>query len=161
MLAAIMFVSKLLMEALPNMHLIGVLTMAYTLVFRKNALIPIYLYVLLNGIYAGFNMWWVPYLYIWTLLWGATMLLPGNMKPRTQCIVYPTVCAIHGLLYGTLYSPAQAIMFGLDFDGMIAWIIAGIPFDLIHAAGNLVLGILIVPIVGACKKQWQGIRRRG
>ncbi len=150
MLAAIMFVSKLLMEALPNMHLLGVLTMTYTIVYRRRALIPIYLYVLMNGLYAGFNMWWVPYLYIWTLLWGVTMLLPRNMKARTACIVYPVVCALHGLLYGTLYAPAQAVMFGLDLRGMIAWIIAGIPFDLIHAAGNFALGFLIVPISRRC-----------
>jgi len=30
---------------------------------------------------------------------------------------------------------------------MIAWIIAGFPFDLIHGTSNLVCGLLIVPIV--------------
>ncbi|MBR2453730.1 MAG: hypothetical protein IKB35_01875, partial [Clostridia bacterium] len=63
MLGSLMFCSKLIMEALPNIHLLGMLTMTYTLVFRKKALIPIYVYVMLNGLYSGFNMWWVPYLY--------------------------------------------------------------------------------------------------
>ena len=70
MLAAIMFCSKVVMEFLPNIHLLGVLTMVYTIVFRSKALIPIYGYVLLNGLYAGFSIWWVPYLYIWTILWA-------------------------------------------------------------------------------------------
>ncbi|MBE6634879.1 MAG: hypothetical protein E7617_01585 [Ruminococcaceae bacterium] len=146
MLGAIMLISKLVMEAIPNVHLLGALTMTYTIVYRKKALIPIYIYVLLNGLYAGFNMWWVPYLYIWTLLWGVTMLLPRNMNARTACMVYPVVCALHGLLYGTLYAPAQAVMFGLDLRGMIAWIIAGLPFDAIHAAGNFAVGFLIEPL---------------
>lgn len=47
MLATLMFTSKLLMEALPNIHLLGMLTMVYTLAFRYKALIPIYLYVLM------------------------------------------------------------------------------------------------------------------
>ena len=146
MLASIMLCSKLIMEALPNIHLLGALTMVYTLIFRKRALIPIYLYVFLNGLISGFSMWWVPYLYIWTILWGATMLLPKNMPGKIQMIVYPAVCCLHGLLYGILYSPAQALMFKFTFKQAIAWIIAGFPFDIIHAVGNLVAGLLIVPL---------------
>ena len=75
MLGALMFVSKIIMEVLPNIHILGLLIIVYTLTYRVRALIPIYIYVLLNGLIAGFSLWWVPYLYIWTLLWGATMLL--------------------------------------------------------------------------------------
>ena len=62
MLGTLMFCSKLAMEALPNIHLLGMLTMVYTLVYRKKALIPIYIYVILNGAFSGFNLWWVPYI---------------------------------------------------------------------------------------------------
>ena len=146
MLGALMFVSKVAMEMLPNLHLIGVLTVAYTAVYRWRALIPIYVYVLMNGVYAGFNLWWMPYLYIWTVLWGFTMLLPRRMPSWLRCAVYPILTAIHGILFGILYAPAQALMFGLDFDGMIAWIIAGIPFDIIHSVGNFCLGFLVFPL---------------
>ena len=152
MLGAIMFCSKLVMELLPNIHLIGALTMIYTLVYRKKALYPIYIFVILTGLYGGFGLWWVPYLYIWTILWAVTMLLPKNLSYKAEAIIYPIVCSLHGLLYGTLYAPAQALMFGLDFDGLIAWIIAGIPFDLLHAGGNLVAGLLIVPLSKLLKK---------
>ena len=80
MLGMVMFVSKIVMEYLPNIHLLAMLTMAYTLVFRAKALIPIYVYVFVNGLYAGFATWWVPYLYIWTVLWGVTMLLPRSYR---------------------------------------------------------------------------------
>ena len=146
MLGAIMFVSKIVMEFLPNVHLLGALTMTYTIVLRKKALIPIYIYVMLNGLYAGFSLWWMPYTYIWTILWGVTMLLPGGMPKRLKYIVYPAVCSIHGFLFGILYSPAQALMFGLSYKQMLAWIVAGLPFDLIHGVGNLVAGLLIMPL---------------
>ena len=146
MLGTVMFLSKLVMEALPNIHLLGTLTMTYTVVYRKKALIPLYVYVFLNGLYAGFSLWWVPYLYIWTILWGITMLLPKGMPRAAACVVYPLVCGIYGILFGILYAPAEAVMFDLDFDGMIAWIIAGIPFDLLSALGNAVTGLLIVPL---------------
>lgn len=146
MLATLMFCSKILMEVLPNIHLLGMLTMTYTVVLRKKALIPVYVYVFLNGLYGGFSMWWVPYLYIWTILWAVTMLLPKNMPKKIACVVYPAVCALHGFLFGLLYSPAQAVMFGLDFEQLIAWITAGLPFDAIHGVGNFVAGLLILPV---------------
>lgn len=151
MLGVIMYISKIFMELLPNIHLLGMLTMVYTVVYRKKALIPIYVYVFLNGMFCGFALWWIPYLYIWAVLWGVTMLLPKNMKKRTAVPVYAIICALHGLLFGTLYAPAQAIMFGLNFKGMITWIIAGLPYDAIHGAGNLAAGLLIVPLSEALK----------
>lgn len=147
MLGAMMYASKVLMEFLPNVHLLGVFVIAMTVVYRKKALYPIYIYVFLNGLFAGFATWWIPYLYLWTLLWGAAMLLPKNMPKKLQPIVYMCLCAAHGFLFGTLYAPAQAILFGLDFKGMIAWIVAGLPWDMVHGISNFFCGILIVPII--------------
>ena len=112
MLGAVMFASKLLLELLPNIHLLGMFTMAYTVVYRRRALIPIYVYVLLNGIFCGFAAWWLPYLYLWAILWGVTMLLPRGLRPRLAVPMYMLVCGLHGLLFGTLYAPAQALLFG-------------------------------------------------
>lgn len=147
MLGAVMYGSKLLMEIAPNVHLLGVLVIAYTIVYREKALYPIYTYVFINGIFAGFAAWWIPYLYIWTILWGVTMLLPKRIPKKIRPLVYMSVCAAHGFLFGTLYAPVQAIMFGLNFEGMIAWIIAGLPWDFVHGVSNFVCGLLIMPIV--------------
>ena len=146
MLGSIMFISKIIMELLPNIHLLGMLTMTYTVVFRKKALIPIYIYVMLNGIYSGFAMWWIPYLYIWTVLWGVTMLLPKRIPRKLKCIVYPAICSIHGFSFGILYAPVQALMFGMNFRAMLAWIASGLPFDIIHGISNLFTGLLILPL---------------
>ena len=152
MLGSLMFVSKIAMEMLPNLHLVGVLTVVYTVVYRWRALIPIYIYVLMNGVYAGFSLWWMPYTYIWTVLWALAMLLPRRMPVWLKCAVYPILTALHGILFGILYAPAQAVLFGLDFDGMIAWIIAGLPYDMIHGFSNLGLGLLAVPLAELLEK---------
>ena len=149
MLGAVMYASKLLMEVAPNIHLLGVFTIAFTVVYRKKALYPIYIYVILNGTFSGFAAWWVPYLYVWTVLWGVVMLLPEHLPKRLRPLIYLTVCAVHGFLFGTLYAPAQAVLFGMSFQGMISWIIAGLPFDLIHGVSNFFCGILIVPVISA------------
>ena len=147
MLGGLMYASKMIMEVAPNVHLLSVFTVAFTVVYRKKALYPIYTYVFLNGLFCGFSTWWIPYLYLWTVLWAVVMLLPKNMPKRVKPIVYMLVCSAHGFLFGTLYAPAQAILYGLDFKGMIAWIIAGLPWDCVHGVSNLVCGLLIMPIV--------------
>ena len=151
MLGAVMYASKLLMEVAPNIHLLGVFTIAFTVVYRKKALYPIYIYVILNGIFSGFAVWWVPYLYVWTVLWGAVMLLPKHLPKKIRALVYMAVCAGHGFLFGTLYAPAQALLFGMCFQGMVSWIIAGLPFDFIHGVSNFFCGILIVPVITALR----------
>lgn len=151
MLGAVMYASKVLMELAPNIHLLGVFIISFTVVYRKKALYPIYIYVILNGIFCGFAAWWIPYLYIWTVLWGIVMLLPEKMPKKIRPFVYMSVCAAHGFLFGTLYAPAQAILFGLSFQGMISWIIAGLPFDFIHGVSNFFCGILIMPVISVLR----------
>lgn len=153
MLGTLMFCSKVLMELLPNIHLLGMFTMVYTVAYRKKALIPIYVYVFINGIYAGFSSWWIPYLYVWTILWALTMLIPKNIPKKVACVVYPLLCCLHGFAFGVLYAPAQALMFGFNFDQMVAWVASGFPFDMIHGFGNLLAGILILPLSELLKKQ--------
>lgn len=152
MLGSLMCASDYLMDLLPNVHLIGVFTVAITVVFRFKALWAIYTYVFLLGLTSGFSLWWIPYLYVWAVLWGVVMLLPKNMPKKIAPIVYMIICALHGYLFGTLYAPAQAIMFGYNFNQTVAWVIAGIPADLIHGTGNLICGILIFPLIKALKK---------
>lgn len=152
MLGAITFCSKLLMEALPNIHIVGMLVMLYTVVFRVKALIPIYIYVFLTGLYAGFDVWWIPYLYIWTLLWGITMCLPKNMPRAAATVVYSVICGLHGFLYGVLYAPVQALAYGFNFSQAVAWIAAGIPFDVLHGIGNTIFGCFIYRLAELMKK---------
>lgn len=142
-----MYASKMIMEVAPNVHLLGVFTIAFTVVYRKKALYPIYTYVLLNGIFCGFATWWIPYLYLWAVLWGATMLLPKRIPEKLRPLIYMLLCAAHGFLFGTLYAPAQALLYGLSFQKMVAWIISGLPWDFVHGVSNFFCGILIVPII--------------
>ena len=145
MLGSLMFCSKKIMEVLPNIHLLGMFTMVLTLTFRSKALIPIYIYVFLDGLFGGFGIWWYPYLYIWAILWLITMLLPKKMPRWLKLAVYPTVCALHGFAYGILYAPAQALFFNLNFEQTLAWIASGAVFDIIHGISNFIVGLLIVP----------------
>ena len=147
LLGSVMYLSKMIMELLPNVHLLGTFVIALTVVYRKKALFPIYEFVFITGLLSGFATWWLPYLYLWTVLWAVVMLLPRNIPAKVRPLVYMTICALHGYAYGTLYAPAQALIFGLNYTQMIAWIVAGLPWDFVHGTSNFFCGVLIQPLI--------------
>ena len=151
MLGAVMYASKIIMEFAPNIHLLAMFTIAFTVVYRRKALYPIYIYVLILGLFNGFSSWWIPHLYLWTVLWGVVMLLPRKISKRIQPLIYMVVAALHGFFYGVLYAPTQAILYGMNLKSTIAWIISGLPFDAIHGVSNFFCAILVVPLINALR----------
>jgi len=145
MLGDIMYVSDVLMEFLPNVHLVAMLIVVTTVAYRSYALISIYVYVFLNGLFSGFGPWWVGYLYIWTILWGAVMLVPRGLGKTIKRVLYIALCALHGFAFGLLYLPTQAIFFSSDPTYLKAWWSIGfVTADLYHGIGNLIFGILLI-----------------
>ena len=68
------------------------------------------------------------------------------MPPGVAVPVYCVVGALHGLAFGTLYAPAQALLFGMNFKATLVWIVSGLPWDAVHAAGNAAACLLCVPL---------------
>ena len=162
MLGTIQFLSKQVLEALPNVELVSTLTMVYTLVYRQKGLIPVFVFIFMEGLLWGFSLWWFPYLYLWPILWAVTLLLPRDLPVWAQVPVYAGVCGLFGLAYGTLYAPFQLVAFlDGDFRRMLLWIAAGFPWDVTHALGNLALGTLIVPLTAALQRLDAGIAGTG
>ena len=147
MLGSLLFCSKLLMEWAPNIHFIAPFIITFTLVYRKKALVPLYVFVLLTGVYGGFNVWWVPYLYIWLPLWGSALLLPRRAPAWLLTPLCMLLGGFHGICYGILYAPAQAFFFKYDLQMTITWILSGVPFDLLHSVGNFAACVLVYPLV--------------
>ena len=150
MYGALMFVFDLAFEMLPNIHGVALIICVITLLYRSRALISIAIYVSLNAIIAVASsinaLWWVPYIYIFPILWIFVMLIPKGLSLKVKVILCAIASGVHGLIFGTLYSPFQAIMFGLDINGMLAWIVAGLPWDLVHCLGNIAMCTLIYPL---------------
>jgi len=153
MLGTIMFLSKIIMQWIPSIHLLAMFIAAFTLTYRIKALIPLYIYIFIDGIFAGFAMWWLPYLYIWAPLWGAVMLVSELKLPHdVQVVALMIVCGFHGLSFGTMYAPSQALMYGLSFKATIAWISFGLPFDIVHGIGDFFAASLVIPLCTLLKK---------
>ncbi len=146
MFGSLMLASKMAMEFLPNIHLLAMFTGTLVAVYRVRALIPLYIYIFLDGLVHGFSLWWIPYLYIFLPLFFGFLLIPRGAPQWLKAILYPTVAGLHGLLFGVLYAPAQALIFGLDsWEKVLAWISTGLLFDITHAISNAFFGTMILP----------------
>lgn len=158
MLAAVMFSLKVALAGIPNIEPVSLLIIVYTAVYRARALIPIYIYVFLEGLYFGFSVYWFGYLYVWAILWLVIMLIPKRLflaRGRRAIAAGALIAAVSGLFglsFGTLMAPPQVLMFGLDMGRIWIWILNGIYFDLLHAAGNLAFGFAALPLVGLLRR---------
>ena len=146
-LGTIMYISRVVMAGIPSVHILGLIIASVTIAYRVRALIPIYVYVMLEGIFAGFSLWWLPYTYMWLILW-AMFMLAGKLKiPNVIKIpLYMVVCGLHGMSFGILWAPAQALMFNFSFEMTVACVMAGFWFDLVHGISNFAAGSLILPL---------------
>ena len=80
LLSAILYVSKVVLEFLPNIELVSLLVILYSLVFGWEAMLIVTVFNLFELIQWGFGTWWFSYLYVWPLLCVITMLLKKLIK---------------------------------------------------------------------------------
>ena len=137
MLGAIAFACQVSLIFLPNIEVVSILFIVYTRTFGKKALFPIYVFVLLEGIFWGFGSWWIMYLYIWTILWGISMIFHRN----DSSIAWAVINGAYGLCFGALCSITQGILFGIGSG--FAYFISGIPFDIVHCIGNFFTALFL------------------
>ena len=146
LLGALAFLGDIVFEGLPNVHPVAVLIAAYTVVYGWYALIPLYVYIFLIGFSWGFGAFWLPYLYVWLPLFLLIHIIPRCFPTALRTVLYTVICTLHGLFFGILWAPAQALMFGFTVKQTLAWIAAGLTFDIIHAVGNACASLLVLPI---------------
>ena len=77
LLGGILFAGKMVLAALPNVEPVSLLVMVYAVVYGRRALYPIYVYVALECLIWGLNIWSISYLYVWAILAGVAWLLRG------------------------------------------------------------------------------------
>lgn len=155
--SAILFISQILLSALPNIELVTLFVILFTIYFRYKALYSIYIFALLEGVVYGFSIWFISYLYIWTILFFIILIVSKRID---NFILFSIISAIFGLLFGTLSSIPYFFIGG--FSAAIAYIVSGIPFDIIHCISNFIITMILfrplslcfnrIPFINCCHK---------
>ena len=138
LLSAILYVSKVALEFLPNVELVSLLTVLYTLVFGKEAFLIVTVFNLFELIQWGFGTWWVSYLYVWPLLVLITLLLKKIIKE--EFLIWSVVSGLFGLIFGSLFA---IVYLPVDPASALAYWISGLPWDVWHGVCNFVLMLVI------------------
>lgn len=131
---ALVFGLQVALASIPNGEIVTLLFILYTLYFRRRTLYIIYTFALLEGLTYGFGIWWIMYLYVWTVLWAAVMLLGRRQRPAW---FWAILAACFGLTYGLLCALPYLIAGGAAMA--FAWWVSGIPFDLMHCVFNFII----------------------
>ena len=137
LLGVVLVASKQALAALPNIELVSLFTILFTLVFRRRVLGALGVFLLLQGLLYGFGSWWAMYLYVWPLLALLTWLFRW-MDKAWQWAIFS---GLYGLAFGTLCSLVYLPVGGPSMA--LAWILSGLPFDAVHAAGNFALALVL------------------
>ncbi|MGM9916185.1 hypothetical protein [Anaerotignum sp.] len=97
-LTALLFTGQVVMSFLPNLEIVSLLIILYTIFFGKKVFWMIYGFVFLEGFLYGFGMWWFQYLYIWSILAMVVLLLRNN----TSALFWSIISGFFGLSFGAL-----------------------------------------------------------
>lgn len=152
LMGALLAAGKQAMSGLPNIEPVSFLIILYTLELPRETPGAITVFLLLQGVLYGFGLWWVVYLYVWYLL----ALLAWVLRRCSHALVWACVSGAYGLCFGGLcaavYLAAKTPAFALS------WWLSGLPYDVLHGAGNFVLMLALYrPVRHAlqlAKRQW-------
>ena len=162
LMIAMIEVCKLVMQSLPNIEMTSFLIILFTLRFSRLTLYTIPAFILIEGLVYGFGLWWVMYLYAWPLLALVTLAFSRT----DSAFFWAMVSGVFGLLFGLLCAiPYFFIGFagGGPMQGlmqMLAWWVAGIPFDIIHGVSNFAIMLALYrPISNLLRRMPQIVHR--
>ena len=137
MMIATIEVAKNALAFIPNVELVSLLVILFTLYFGKKILFVIPAFILLEGCIYGFGLWWIMYLYVWPLL----ALITYIMRKQESVWVWAIMSGSFGLAFGALCSITYIVLSGPK--AAFAWWVSGIPFDILHCVSNFVLCLVL------------------
>lgn len=137
MMAASMEVAKLALSFLPNIELVSLFIIIFTLFLGNKVFYGIFVFVILEGFLYGFGLWWIMYLYCWPIL----ALLTKLLHKQSSIVAFALLSGTYGLFFGALCSIPYLFIGGpvMFFSNWVT----GIPFDIAHCLGNIIICFIL------------------
>lgn len=143
MLITIAVVGRIVFTFIPNVQpMTTIIIIASFLVSPLEAVIVAVMSTILSNLYLGMGPW-----VLWqALIWGLIGLVSGIIGkfhfriPLVFLILYSGFC---GIFYGFVMSIAMSFAMDVNFW---TYYLAGLPFDMSHAVGNIVFFAVFYPV---------------
>lgn len=136
--SVILVVSKEVLAFLPNIELVSLLLIIFTLnLGLKVGVLISSIFSLLQMLLYGISFWSLFYLVIWAILCLFTYLLRKYLTNYDRVAIFS---GFYGLIFGLLFSIPY---FLISVQAGISYYTLGITFDLVHCLGNYLLAVLL------------------
>ena len=135
---------KIALTFLPNVEVVSLFVILYTLAFGRKTVYAIFTFILLEGCLYGFGLWWIMYLYAWPLL----SFLAWRLRRQDRPLPFAMLSGVFGLFFGALCAIPYFFIGGWSMA--FTWWIPGIPYDLIHCGANFVLCLILFKPLHNC-----------
>ena len=153
-LGAMTFAAKYVMSFLPNIEPVSLMVMLFAVVFGWKWVYPVYLYVTMEILFYGLGLWNINYFYIWAVLGVSAWILKDLRHP----LAWAMLSGAFGLLFGALCGIVDVFIGGFGY-AVTKWV-SGIPFDIMHCAGNFVMALLLFcPLRKLLEAQYEKMRK--
>ena len=137
MMAAMLELGKLALNAIANVEVVTLLILLFSRRFGWRVFPSVFVFIGLEYLIFGFGMWSICYLYVWPLLAALGILFRQWNHP----LFWAILAGFFGLCFGALCAITSFFIGGLHFA--VSWWISGIPYDLIHAGANFVIVLVL------------------
>lgn len=134
---ALLFAAKMMLAALPNVEPVTLMVILLGSVFGPGSITAVLIYIFLEVLIWGVNIWVVSYF----LLWPALLFISCLLKKSDSAFAAACLGALFGYGFGALCALTMIPVLGIA--GAIAWWQSGVLFDLIHGTSNFILVLLL------------------
>lgn len=147
MMTAMLEAVKMALASVPNVELVTLLIILFTLFLGWKTLIAVWAFVGIECVVWGIGLWTIMYIYIWPLLVLFTLLLK-NVKASWP---FWFLSGFFGLFFGAFCSIPYFFIGGPSMA--ISWWISGIPYDLLHGGSNFLIAMVLFHPMNAMLKK--------
>lgn len=147
MMVAVLEIVKFAFMSVPNIELVTLFIILFTLIIGKKALVVVTAFSLIECFIWGFGLWSIGYFYVWPILVIITLIFKKSKNP----LVWAIIAGFYGLLFGAFFALTNLVVSGVE--AAISFWMSGLLFDILHCISNfLVTLVMFKPLYNILNK---------
>lgn len=137
MMVAVLEVVKIALMTLPNIELVSLMIVLFTILIGKKAFLVVTAFSIVECLLWGFGIWSIGYFYVWPILVLITLIFRKQSSP----LVWAIVLGFFGLFYGSMFSLTNLVVSGPE--AALSYLVSGLIFDVIHCVSNFISTLVL------------------
>lgn len=159
LLATICSLGRIIFSGIPNVQPVTALLIIFTVILGWRIGMTIAtLTIILTNLFLGLGPWTIMqilsyWIVIFTINLIHKVLLKLNVSKHLNYIVMTIASGLMGFLYGFVISIMWVVLFRVNH--FFIYYMRGIPYDLLHAMGNIVFYLILFPVMSNVLKRFE------